>query len=104
MQNKEKQNIQQIADNLYRFIKEEILIPKSQNIQGLTYNTSLVRDGWLDSIELLELITSIESDYNVFLGDEVYTIDNMKNINSIASMVASAINAKTDTRNGSAGK
>lgn len=61
--------------------------------EELTLDTPLLEWGVLKSIGLTRLVSFIESEYHVRVPAEAVVADNMKDINSIASLVESLLSA-----------
>jgi acyl carrier protein len=68
--------------DLRKFIVENFLFGQDN---GLTYDTSFLEKGVIDSTGVLELATHIETTYQIKVKDEELVPENLDTINSIAA-------------------
>ncbi|MBR5116914.1 MAG: hypothetical protein IK096_07585 [Lachnospiraceae bacterium] len=71
-------------------MKEEIieLIQEINEYEDFTDDTDLFESGVLDSLTLVMLITNIEEKMNVFIPEEVVTLENFATVNRITELVS----------------
>ena len=58
-------------------------------------DSSLLDNGIIDSLGILEIVTFIESEFHLLLTDEDVVSDNFETINSLAELVATKLSRDT---------
>jgi acyl carrier protein len=81
--------VDNVADRIRRFIKEEILLGESIEIRD---DTPLL-DGVLDSLALTQLVGFIEEEFDAQVGDADITSDNFRTIADVERLVQSRVGA-----------
>ena len=71
-----------VSDKIQDFLEKELLVG------SIGKDTALVDDGYIDSIQILELSTFIEDSFGVTLDADDMQIENFETINAIAIFVA----------------
>ena len=74
------------ASRIHTFIAEDLLMG-----QGVEFGNddSLLEEGIIDSLGLLEVVTFIEGEFAIAVEDEEVTLDNFGSVGAIASYVES---------------
>ena len=76
----------QVASRIYTFIEEDLLMGQGVEFQ---LDDSLLEEGIIDSLGLLEIVTFIESEFGISVQDADVTLDNFGDVNAIAAYVKS---------------
>jgi acyl carrier protein len=71
----------ELHDKITRLLSEKVLIEAS------SIDTDLVETGLLDSLKLVELMTSLEDEFGITISFDEIEIDNFRSIASIAEYV-----------------
>ncbi|MBE0370477.1 hypothetical protein J8L98_19505 [Pseudoalteromonas sp. MMG013] len=80
-------------ESISTFLKQDIIVDSLEvvdSVEEIDSNAQLVGDGLdLDSIEVLDLVVSVEKKYNFKFKDFPETViqDKMKNINSLSQFI-----------------
>jgi len=80
-----------VASRIHTFIVDDLLMG-----QGMEFadEDSLLEEGIIDSLGLLEIVTFIETEFDIAVQDPDVTLDNFGTVSAIASYVA-ALQAET---------
>ncbi len=65
----------------------ETYIAELTNETGIEPSTNLFEGGFLSSLDVLDLISFIETKFNVTLSEDDMTMENLGNINNMVSMI-----------------
>ena len=76
--------MQQIKTKVKEFIVENFLFG---NANGLSDETSFLDEGIIDSTGVLELITFIEDEFNIYVNDEELIPENLDSLNNVAKFL-----------------
>ncbi len=71
----------ELHDKITKLLSEKVLIEAS------SIETDLVETGLLDSLKLVELMTSLEDEFGITISFDEIEIDNFRSIASIAEYV-----------------
>ncbi len=77
------------AQRLIDYIQKSYLSPK----EALAPSTSLFRDGLLDSMKLVELISFVEESFSVRVSPMDITIENFDTVDNIVGLIGRKGNA-----------
>ena len=80
-----------IQDQIKTMISNEVLVGVS--VDEIGSDVSLISDLNLDSIQMLALITGLESEFNIVLEDDDLDLENLSTVNRIAEFVNGKINS-----------
>jgi len=78
-----------LANDIHKFIEDDLLMGQGDQF---TDEDALLEEGVIDSLGLLEVVTFIETEFEVSVDDADVTLDNFGSVNAIASFVASLKN------------
>lgn len=74
-----------IHDKIKSMISNEVLVGVS--VDEIGDEASLISDLSLDSIQMLALITGLESEFDIMLDDEDLDLENLSSVNRLAEFV-----------------
>jgi len=74
-----------IKDKIKQMISDEVLVGVS--VDEIGDDASLISDLNLDSIQMLSLITGLESGFNIMLDEEDLDLENLSSVNKLAEFV-----------------
>jgi len=74
-----------IHDKIKKMISDEVLVGVS--VDDIGDDASLISDLNLDSIQMLSLITGLESEFNIMLDEEDLDLENLSSVNKLAEFV-----------------
>ena len=74
-----------IQDKIKQMISDEVLVGVS--VDEIGDDASLIADLNLDSIQMLSLITGLESSFNIMLDEEDLDLENLSSVNKLAEFV-----------------
>jgi len=74
-----------IQDKIKQMISDEVLVGVS--VDEIGDDASLISDLNLDSIQMLSLITGLESGFNIMLDEEDLDLENLSSVNKLAEFV-----------------
>ena len=74
-----------IQDKIKQMISDEVLVGVS--VDEIGDDASLITDLNLDSIQMLSLITGLESGFNIMLDEEDLDLENLSSVNRLAEFV-----------------
>ena len=74
-----------IQDKIKQMISDEVLVGVS--VDEIGDDASLISDLNLDSIQMLSLITGLESGFNIMLDEEDLDLENSSSVNKLAEFV-----------------
>jgi acyl carrier protein len=74
-----------IQDKIKNMISNEVLVGVS--VDEIGDDASLISDLNLDSIQMLTLITALESEFNFMLDDEDLDLENLSSVNRLVEFV-----------------
>lgn len=80
-----------IQDQIKTMISNEVLVGVSADEIGS--DVSLISDLNLDSIQMLALITGLESAFDIVLEDDDLDLENLSTVNRIAEFVSAKRNS-----------
>jgi acyl carrier protein len=72
----------ELHDKITKLLSEKVLIEAS------TVETDLVETGLLDSLKLVELMTSLEDEFGITISFDEIEIENFRSVASIAEYVS----------------
>jgi acyl carrier protein len=80
---------EQLAGSIHKFIEDDLLMG-----QGVDFDSddALLEEGIIDSLGLLEVVTFIETEFDITVDDAEVTLDNFGSVNAIAAFVKSSQN------------
>jgi acyl carrier protein len=80
---------EQLAGSIHKFIEDDLLMG-----QGVDFSSddALLEEGIIDSLGLLEVVTFIETEFDITVDDAEVTLDNFGSVNAIAAFVKSSKN------------
>ncbi|HET9308187.1 MAG TPA: acyl carrier protein [Candidatus Sulfotelmatobacter sp.] len=76
-----------IKDQVRQFIREELAAAKG--IATFTDSESLTENGIIDSLGIFRLVTFLEENFGVRVGDEEISADNLQSVDKIEELVIS---------------
>ena len=76
-----------IKDQVRQFIREELAAAKG--IATFTDSESLTDNGIIDSLGIFRLVTFLEENFGVRVGDEEISADNLQSVDKIEALVIS---------------
>jgi acyl carrier protein len=71
----------ELHDKITRLLSDKVLI------EATSVETDLVETGLLDSLKLVELMTSLEDEFGITISFDEIEIDNFRSVASIAEYV-----------------
>ncbi len=74
-----------IHDKIKNMISNEVLV--GVGVDDIGDDASLISDLNLDSIQMLALITGLESEFDIMLDDEDLDLENLSSVNRLAEFV-----------------
>jgi acyl carrier protein len=74
-----------IQDKIKKMISDEVLVGVS--VDEIGDDASLITDLNLDSIQMLSLITGLESEFNIMLDEEDLDLENLSSVNKLTEFV-----------------
>ena len=74
------------ASRIHNFIENDLLMGQGVEFQD---DDSLLEDGIIDSLGLLDIVTFIETEFELAVDDADVTLDNFGSVHAIASYVQS---------------
>ncbi|MDC3203792.1 hypothetical protein OA957_01395 [Prochlorococcus sp. AH-716-B04] len=74
----------QIKDQLLKYIREKSDL---DSISEIPLNESLLGEGILDSFAIIELVEFVESEWDIKISDDEFSIDNFGSINKIIDFI-----------------
>jgi methoxymalonate biosynthesis acyl carrier protein len=74
-----------VRDQIRQFILEELASAKG--ISEFSDNESLMANGVIDSLGIFRLVTFLEENFGVRVGDEEITADNLSSVDTIEQLV-----------------
>ena len=74
-----------IKDQVRQFIREELAAAKG--IATFTDSESLTDNGIIDSLGIFRLVTFLEENFGVRVGDEEISADNLQSVDKIEALV-----------------
>lgn len=76
-----------IKDQVRQFIREELAAAKG--IATFTDSESLTENGIIDSLGIFRLVTFLEENFGVRVGDEEISAENLQSVDKIEELVIS---------------
>lgn len=76
-----------IKDQVRQFIREELAAPKG--VTSFSDSESLMSNGVIDSLGVFRLVTFLEENFGVRVGDEEISADNLESVETIERLVLS---------------
>lgn len=80
-----------IAAMIHAFIADELLMGQGVEFLG---DDALIEEGVIDSLGLLEIVTYIETEFDVLVDDADVTLDIFGTVNTMAAHVSSMAAAR----------
>ncbi len=77
-------NQEAVINKVEKFILDEFPLARQRRIAR---DTSLLDNGFVDSIGILEIVTFIESEFNITVSDEEILADHFNSINSLSEFI-----------------
>jgi acyl carrier protein len=77
----------EVAKQIHAFIKDDLLMGQGEEFGS---DDALLEDGIIDSLGLLDVVTFIETEFDITVEDADVTLDNFGSVNAIASYVGSS--------------
>jgi acyl carrier protein len=74
-------------DQIRQFVNEELAAAKGITVAN--DDESLIENGVIDSLGIFRLVTFLEENFGVKIGDEEISADNLQSINMIEQLVIS---------------
>ncbi|HEX2924827.1 MAG TPA: acyl carrier protein [Ruminiclostridium sp.] len=78
-----------LKSELIKYISKISKIPENE----IDLNTQIYNSGMISSLNLLELMTHIEKQYNIYVTPEELIEDNFSNVSTLINFVGSKINS-----------
>lgn len=75
----------EVKDRIREYVLEEFA--KAKGINQITDSESLTKNGVIDSMGIFRLVAFIEETFNVRVGDEEITHDNLESVDAIERLV-----------------
>ena len=75
----------QVKDQIREYVLEEFA--KTKGIDQITDQENLTKNGIIDSMGIFRLVAFLEETFNVRVGDEEITHDNIESIDAIERLV-----------------
>jgi len=75
----------EVKDRIREYVLEEFV--KSKGIMQITDQEVLTKNGVIDSMGIFRLVAFLEEEFNVRVGDEEITHDNLESIDAIERLV-----------------
>ncbi|MGA2743540.1 MAG: acyl carrier protein [Candidatus Sulfotelmatobacter sp.] len=75
----------QVKDRIREYVLEEFA--KTKGIMEITDQEVLTKNGVIDSMGIFRLVAFLEEEFNVRVGDEEITHDNLESIDAIERLV-----------------
>jgi acyl carrier protein len=75
----------EVKDRIREFVLEECA--KSKGIMKITDQEILTKNGVIDSMGIFRLVAFLEDTFNIRIGDEEITHDNLESVNAIENLV-----------------
>jgi acyl carrier protein len=75
----------QVKDRIREYVLEEFA--KTKGIMQITDQEVLTKNGVIDSMGIFRLVSFLEEEFNVRVGDEEITHDNLESIDAIERLV-----------------
>jgi acyl carrier protein len=75
----------EVKDRIREYVLEEFA--KTKGINQITDAESLTKNGVIDSMGIFRLVAFIEETFNVRVGDEEITHDNLESVDAIERLV-----------------
>jgi acyl carrier protein len=76
-----------VKDQVRQFVNEELAAAKG--IRSVGDDESLIENGVVDSLGIFRLVTFLEENFRVKIGDEEISADNLQSVNMIEQFVLS---------------
>tara|TARA_B100001964_G_C14028989_1_gene507391 strand:- start:542 stop:790 length:249 start_codon:yes stop_codon:yes gene_type:complete len=76
-----------MENRLIKLLKELIPTLKDQEIVELSENGGMLKRGYIDSLNLIEIISKIEEEFNINFVDEDMKMENFDTIKSIVRII-----------------
>jgi acyl carrier protein len=77
----------EVKDRIREYVLEEFA--KTKGIDQITDSEVLTKNGIIDSMGIFRLVAFIEDTFNVRVGDEEITHDNLESVDAIERLVVS---------------
>lgn len=74
-----------IKDQLRDYILTEF--GQEHGITSLTHDDDLIRQGLVDSVGVLQIISFVEQTFHQRIGDDAIKVENFRSINTIANLL-----------------
>lgn len=75
-----------IKDQLRDYILNEF--GQEHEITTLAHDDDLIRQGLVDSVGVLQIISFVEQTFHKRIGDDAITVENFRSIDAIANLIA----------------
>ena len=75
----------EVKDRIREYVLEEFA--KTKGIDKITDDESLTKNGIIDSMGIFRLVAFLEETFNVRVGDEEITHDNLESVDAIERLV-----------------
>jgi acyl carrier protein len=75
----------EVKDRIREYVLEEFA--KAKGIDSITDDESLTKNGVIDSMGIFRLVAFLEETFNVRVGDEEITHDNLESVDAIEKLV-----------------
>jgi acyl carrier protein len=76
-----------VKDQIRQFVNEELAAAKG--IASVSDDESLIDNGVVDSLGIFRLVTFLEENFGVKIGDEEISAENLQSVNMIEQLVLS---------------
>ena len=91
----------EVKDRIREYVLEEFA--KTKGINQITDQEVLTKNGIIDSMGIFRLVAFLEETFNVRIGDEEITHDNLESIDAIERLVISKAKKSLSTGTGMGG-
>jgi len=81
----------EIRDKIREFVSETA---QSRGLTNVTDSESLIENGVIDSLTIFRLVSFLEDNFGVRIGDEEIVNDNFQSVDTIESFVADKLSKK----------
>lgn len=80
-----------VIDEIRQFVSDELLQGSNSQVGN---DDPLIEDGYLTSLQTVELVMFIEEKYQIEIEPELVDEENFRTLNTVASLVEGKLNSK----------
>jgi acyl carrier protein len=73
-----------VIENIRNYMAKELNLPDARNIDG---DIALVREGVIDSIELMQVVTFLEEHFEIEVAETEILPANFRSLNTMAAFI-----------------